>query len=176
MSRYAVFLRAVNVGGRSTVRMNELVENLTRSGLEDVISFRQSGNLILGSSTRDTRAIMQMVTGVLQRLNGIKTEVFVVPMAELALLVDASPFEGQLAEGDRGFATFISPVPRIVPELPTSMQEGIVMIGILDDMVLSIVRKDVGSGPLNDLVEKKLGVIATTRNWSTVTGLVEKDR
>lgn len=56
------------------------------------------------------------------------------------------------------------------------MQEGIVMIGILDDIVLSIVRKDVGSRPLNDLLEKKLGVIATTRNWSTVTGLVEKDR
>ncbi len=155
--------------------MNELVENLTRSGLEDLISFRQSGNLLLGSSTRDARAIMQMVTGILQRLNGIKTEVFVVPMANrrpwwMPLLlkvnlrreIEASPHS--------------SPVPRIVPELPTSMQEGIVMIGILDDMVLSIVRKDVGSGPLNDLLEKKLGVIATTRNWSTVTGLVEKDR
>jgi uncharacterized protein (DUF1697 family) len=37
-----------------------------------------------------------------------------------------------------------------------------------------VVLKDVGSGPVNDLLETRFEVRATTRNWSTVKGLVER--
>ena len=48
------------------------------------------------------------------------------------------------------------------------------MIGLIDSIVFSVVTKDAGSGPLNDLVERRFGVRGTTRNWNTVKGLVAK--
>ena len=43
MTHYVVFLRAVNVGGHSTVKMGDLIKNLTKQGLEHVSSYRKEG-------------------------------------------------------------------------------------------------------------------------------------
>jgi hypothetical protein len=58
--------------------------------------------------------------------------------------------------------------------MPVRFLDGISMIGLIDDVALTVVRKDVFSGPVNDQVERMFGVRATTRNWSTVIGLVKK--
>lgn len=175
MSRYAVFIRAINVGGRS-VRMDDIASGLAKAGFENVSIFRQSGNLVLSSSIQDEGEIDRIIAEEMERLTGLNVEIFLVPMERLARLVDAAPFDGLLSDGDRGFATFLSARPTTVPEMPFIIYKGIIMIGLKDAVVLSIVRKDEGSGPANDLIERTYGVRATTRNWSTVKGLVEKER
>jgi uncharacterized protein (DUF1697 family) len=108
-------------------------------------------------------------------LTGLDVEIFLATMERISRLVTAAPFEGKLSDGDRGFVTFMSKAPTTVPDMPFLLEDGIIMIGLIDHMALSIVRKDVGSGPSNDMIERRFGVRATTRNWSTVKGLVEKE-
>jgi uncharacterized protein (DUF1697 family) len=174
MTRFAVFIRAVNVGGRS-VKMGEVTRTLAQNGLESVSSFRQSGNLVISSSITDIGEIGLRVKEQLDRLTGLAVEIFPVPMEKLSRLVDAAPFEGRLSEGDRGFVTFMSSTPSVSPKMPLTLDNGIILIGLDQNMALSIVRKEVGSGPSNDLIERRFGVRATTRNWTTVKGLVERE-
>jgi uncharacterized protein (DUF1697 family) len=60
MQRYAVFIRAVNVGGRS-VRMDEITRTLAKAGFQSPSSFRQSGNLVLGSPFTDESTTGRMI-------------------------------------------------------------------------------------------------------------------
>jgi uncharacterized protein (DUF1697 family) len=172
--RYAVFLRAVNVGGHSPVKMEDLCRNLANRGLKDISSYRQSGNLAFGSSVTDEAAIGRTVKDTLEQMTGAAADIFLRRMEAMEELVTSDPFKGVLSEGDRGFATFMSARLANAPSSPVSFQEGISMIGLIDDVALTVVRKDVFSGPVNDQVENAFGVRATTRNWSTVTGLVKK--
>jgi uncharacterized protein (DUF1697 family) len=50
MKTYSALLRGINVGGHKKVPMAELRELLTKSGLENVQTYIQSGNVIFHSN------------------------------------------------------------------------------------------------------------------------------
>ena len=162
------------MGGHAPVKMEALCRNLANRGLKDVSSYRQSGNLMFISSSTDGAEIGRTVKDALERMTGTTADVFLRSMEGMEDLVTSDPFKGGLDEGDRGFATFMSARPADVPSMPVRFLDGISMIGLIDDVALTVVRKDVFSGPVNDQLERMFGVRATTRNWSTVIGLVKK--
>jgi uncharacterized protein (DUF1697 family) len=174
MTRYVAFLRAVNVGGHAVIKMEDIVLSLEKAGLGNVSSYRQSGNVIFSSTITDMEAIGRMIRDPLERLTGSKIDIFTFTIERLGSLVGSDPFEGQLTEGDRTFATFMSEKPSNIPSMPVLFQNGIGMIGLTENIAFSVVSKDAGSGPVNDLVERRFKVRATTRNWSTVKGIVAK--
>ena len=61
---YVAFLRAVNVGGRY-YKMAELREHLTESGLSEVETYIQTGNLRVSSRKRTPAAVEKQVEQVL---------------------------------------------------------------------------------------------------------------
>ena len=173
-SRYVAFLRAVNVGGSSVVRMDDLERRLGDAGLKNVSSYRQSGNLIFSSRISEKASLEGLISDQLEHLTGRRAGVYVHTLDKMRELVRSDPFKDLLNEGDRGFATFMSRHPSEMPSLPSTLQGGIILIGIVENISLTIVRKDVGSGPVNELLQKLFAVVATTRNWSSVSGLVER--
>ena len=64
MPTYIALLRAVNVGGR-IYKMAELREHLTDSGLEDVETYIQTGNVRFRSSMRSAAKVEKHVEEVL---------------------------------------------------------------------------------------------------------------
>ena len=50
MNTYVVLMRGINVGGKNKVPMTELKQYLEEDGFENVMSYIQSGNIILQSS------------------------------------------------------------------------------------------------------------------------------
>jgi hypothetical protein len=58
-------------------------------------------------------------------------------------------------------AAFITARPNNIPTMPVTSQNRIILIGLIDDVVLTVVRRNMSSGPLNDLVERMFGVRAT---------------
>jgi uncharacterized protein (DUF1697 family) len=83
MGRYAVFLRAVNVGVHTSLKMAALCRNLANGGLKDVTSYRQSGNLTFSSSAPDEVSIGRTVTGTLEQMTGTEPDVFLRRMEEM---------------------------------------------------------------------------------------------
>ncbi|MCC5890062.1 MAG: DUF1697 domain-containing protein [Alkalibacterium sp.] len=49
MSKYVIYLRGINVGGKNKIRMADLREKLTDEGFENVQTYIQSGNIVLES-------------------------------------------------------------------------------------------------------------------------------
>jgi uncharacterized protein (DUF1697 family) len=173
LTQYAAFLRAVNVGGHSMIKMDLLVQDLKVAGLQDVSSYRQSGNLILESAKKDEASTIKTIMEQLEQMTGGRHDVFLLPIERLKEIVDTDPFANHLKEGDRGFATFMSGHPTGIPPLPMMLRPEITLARVVDEIAFSMVEKDVGSGPVNDLVERLFSVKATTRNWSTVISMVK---
>jgi uncharacterized protein (DUF1697 family) len=93
MPRYVAFLRAVNLGGASTIEMDVLRHVFEGLGFSNVGSFIASGNIIFESPLRSTARLEgQIEAGLLQSLRKDLTP-FVRSTRELARIVafDAFP-------------------------------------------------------------------------------------
>jgi uncharacterized protein (DUF1697 family) len=49
MNSHVIFLRGINVGGKNKIRMAELKFCLEEQGFEDIVTYIQSGNVVLRS-------------------------------------------------------------------------------------------------------------------------------
>lgn len=83
--RYVAFLRAINVGGR-VVKMDALRRLFTSMGFDDVATFITSGNVIFGSSVRNTASLESKIEAALERELGYPVATFVRSTSELAVL------------------------------------------------------------------------------------------
>lgn len=109
MPTYIALLRAVNVGGR-IYKMADLREHLAASGLEDVETYIQTGNVRFRSSMRSAAKVEQHVEAVLNEHSSFEVPSVIFTPAELRqVYVDAQgiappPF-GQ-GDGQRRYVTF----------------------------------------------------------------------
>lgn len=64
--KYLILLRGINVGGKNKVAMAELRQLLTNAGFVNVMSYINSGNIILESS-KDAQEVRQKIQNVLSK-------------------------------------------------------------------------------------------------------------
>ena len=57
MQIYIALLRGINVGGHKKVPMAELRDLLTKSGLENVLTYIQSGNVVFQSANTGIKSL-----------------------------------------------------------------------------------------------------------------------
>jgi uncharacterized protein (DUF1697 family) len=109
MPTYIALLRAVNVGGR-VYKMAELRDHLQESGLQDVETYIQTGNVRFRSAMRSAAKVEGHVEAVLGRHSGFDVPAVILSPAELreayddALAVPEPAFAG--AEGQRRYVSF----------------------------------------------------------------------
>jgi uncharacterized protein (DUF1697 family) len=65
MRTYVALLRGINVGGKSSVPMAELRSVLSSTGLEDVTTYIQSGNVVFRSPTTGTPELATRIEGAI---------------------------------------------------------------------------------------------------------------
>lgn len=104
MTRYAVWLRAVNVGGRK-VPMADLRALASGLGLGDPRTLLASGNLLV-TSPDDAEGVRTRLERALQERFGFAVECVAVPHARLRTLADACPFGG-----DHTHVVFFAGIP-----------------------------------------------------------------
>lgn len=164
MAHVAALLRGVNVGGNRKLAMAELRATLAAVGYRDARTYLQSGNVILETTKRPATLERE-----LEALLGV--QVVVRTHDELVDVVARDPFGEVATNGSRYFVTFLSGPVDGVPGLEPGGGELFVVSGReiyawLPDGVHSSKRAQL-------LTERRLGVVPTTRNWNTVTKLVE---
>jgi uncharacterized protein (DUF1697 family) len=96
--KYAAFLRAVNLGRNRRVSGAELCAIFEELGLEDVASFRTSGNLVF-EAPRDMTA---QIEKALEKALGYDVEVFLRTARELDEIVAYQPFKPAQVESSKG--------------------------------------------------------------------------
>jgi uncharacterized protein (DUF1697 family) len=96
--RYAAFLRAVNLGRNRRVSGAQLCAIFEELGLEDVASFRTSGNLVF-EAPRDMTA---QIEKALEKALGYDVGVFLRTARELEEIVAFQPFKPAQLEASKG--------------------------------------------------------------------------
>jgi uncharacterized protein (DUF1697 family) len=176
MGTYVAMLRSINVGGRNRIPMADLRALISSLGFGDVVTYVQSGNVVLtgsGSAPGVARTIEERITADL----GLAVPVLVRTKQQLRRTLADTPF-GQLdADPKTIHVTFLAERPD--PALVAGLQA---KAGTFGPDSFEVIGSEVhlhcpggyGETALNNaFFERRLGVVATTRNWRTVTTLAE---
>jgi uncharacterized protein (DUF1697 family) len=105
VTRYAVFLRGVNVGGVN-LKMAEVADTLTAAGFTAVKTILASGNVLLDSKASVTR-VRTKVEAALRETFGYDAWVLAYEFEAVAVISKAYPFEREV-EGHHSYVTFVT--------------------------------------------------------------------
>ncbi len=105
MTKYAAFLRGVNVGGVN-LKMAEVATALTDTGFTRVRTVLASGNVLLESPT-GAAAVRRKAEAALRQRFGYGAWVLVYAVDTVRALVAAYPFEREV-DGFQSYVTFVA--------------------------------------------------------------------
>ena len=169
------FLRAVNVGGHGCVKMTDVCKAFEAAGAADVRSYIQSGNIVFDARASAIARLCETAGRRLKRLLGEEPTMMVLSAADMADVIAQAPF-GKPDPEVKLYVAFLSAESSSRPALPLlSQKEALEMVSIVKRAAFVVSRRKTNGmyGFPNNFVEQQLGVAATTRNWSTVTKIVE---
>lgn len=105
MTRYAAFLRGVNVGGVN-LKMADVAAALSEAGFAKVRTILASGNILLDARA-GANAVRAKAETALRRQFGYDAWVLVYPLEAVRAIVDGYPFEAE-RDGYQSYVTFVS--------------------------------------------------------------------
>jgi uncharacterized protein (DUF1697 family) len=105
MTKYAAFLRGVNVGGVN-LKMAEVAAALTEAGFADVRTILASGNVLLESAS-GVAAVRKKAEAALRKEFGYDAWVLAYDIATVRAIDDAYPFEREV-DGHQSYVTFVA--------------------------------------------------------------------
>lgn len=89
MKKFVILLKGVNVGGKNLLPMKDFVALLTQNKFDNVLSYIQSGNIVLKSPTNPTEQIKAIVT----THYGFTPEVFSLDHVEFKTAAENNPYK-----------------------------------------------------------------------------------
>jgi uncharacterized protein (DUF1697 family) len=169
-----VLLRGVNVGGRNRVPMPALREALEAAGLEDVVTYVQSGNVVLESAAKPD-ALGRKVEGAIADAFGLEVAVVVRTRAELAKVVRRDPL-GDVADQEKLYQVSFcteKPAKEAIDKVTKRAVDGERLL-VHGREIYAWFPHGVGRSKLAaQLSRQSLGTVVTARNWTTVKKLLE---
>jgi uncharacterized protein (DUF1697 family) len=181
MTVYVSMLRAVNVGGSSRIKMDALQRVYESLGLADVRTLLQSGNVVFRSNLTDRPQLVKRIMQELERQLGLRIEVILRTLAEVASIVERGPVLSPRADPSKLLVMFLSSVPNAAAQAALlkwhKSKEMPEMLELRGPEIYLYYPDGVGRSKLtNAVIENKLDTAGTARNWNTLVKLVETGR
>jgi uncharacterized protein (DUF1697 family) len=176
MTHCIALLRAVNVGGRS-VAMSALRDMLADLGLDNPRTLLQSGNAVFNVPSRTSTARLEAkLEADAQQRFGFDVAFLLRTAAEWKAQIERNPF-ADTAKRDPAHLLLMmlkaAPTAAAVKALLVA-HTGPELIEVDGRSAYLVYPHGIGRSKLtNALVERKLGVTGTARNWNTVLKLAE---
>ena len=176
MTTYISLLRGINVSGQKKIKMAGLVSLYEALGLKKVRTYVQSGNVIFDSAAGGARKLSQKIEEEIQKVFGFSVTVLIRTAAELQDVAENNLFlKKKATDITKLHVTFLSEKPdkAALKQLET-IETGGDAFEVAEKHIYLYCPNGYGRTKLsNTFFEKKLKVAATTRNWNTVTALLE---
>ncbi len=174
MNTYIVLLRGINVGGRNSLPMKELVEILKALGCENVQTYIQSGNVVLRSGIHDTARLSSEIAQEIKRHRGFEPHILLLGVADFNQAIGNNPFPEAESVPKSLHLGFLDAVPKN-PDLKALDELKVASERFqLKDRVFYLHAPDgIGRSKLAAKTERLLGVPMTSRNWRTVGKIME---
>ena len=169
MTRYAAFLRGVNLGKR-TVRSAELKAAFEAMGFENVKTLLASGNVLFDA--KPGKNLRGKLESGLKEAFGFAVGTVLRSGGELAAMVKSDPFKRQEGEDAKlHVMLFDAPVPSTLAPKGIAGDFDVAKVG-RREIFFIFYRKPDGtySGNSDFNIEKQLpkGTLVTMRNWNTI--------
>ncbi|MFH8791856.1 DUF1697 domain-containing protein [Streptomyces sp. NPDC017941] len=174
---YAALLRGINVGGSRKVPMPRLRALLEGLGHGDVRTHLQSGNAVFTADRGDEDSLAAGVTAALEREYGFTVDVLVRDAAYLKAVAAACPFPADTLEGRQLHVTYFS--APVDADRFAALDQGAYLpeeFRLGDRALYLYAPEGLGRSKLAEALARPSvtkGLVATSRNWNTVTKLVE---
>ena len=164
-----VFVRGVNVGGHRTFRPSKLAEQLKDY---DVVNVGAAGTFVI----RKPISQGQLRAELLRRLP-FETDVMICNGDDLVSLASSDPFAGEPPRPDVvRFVSVLAKRPRVLPSIPISLPpDGKWLLRIVatqNRFLFGLYRRQMKAIGFLSAIDKIFGVSATTRNWNTITTII----
>jgi uncharacterized protein (DUF1697 family) len=170
MPAFVALLRAVNLGPHNKISMADLKAVAQGAGLTDARTLLQSGNLVFHAKAQASAALEKHLESALGKELGLKTPVLVRSAAEWRATLEANPFPKE-AKADPSHLVVMALKGKPEPTLLASLTQAIVGRERVKagPRALYLVYPDgIGESKLTAaLIEKKVGIVGTARNWNT---------
>jgi uncharacterized protein (DUF1697 family) len=174
MKTYIALLRGINVGGKTSLPMKELVAILEELGCQNIKTYIQSGNVVLESDEDDISRLSESITTEIHKRRGFSPRVILLKLLELKKAIENNPFpEGE--ENPKALHVgFLTTTPK-KPDLESleRLKTNTERFQLIGKIFYLYAPDGVGRSKLAANSEKSLGVSMTDRNWRTVRKILE---
>jgi uncharacterized protein (DUF1697 family) len=174
VSTYVALLRGINVGGKGTLPMKELVAILESLGATGVKTYIQSGNAVFQHKSADTAKLASKLTTAIDKARGFAPQVVLLEAKQFAKIAKANPFPEAEAEPKSLHVWFLAAkASKADTAALTALQSKTEQFQLTSSVFYLHAPEGIGRSKLAANVERHLGVAATARNWRTVCELLE---
>lgn len=172
--KYIAFLRGINVGGKTSIKMEDLRACFATLGFENVKTYIQSGNVIFETVETDEAILTEKIDGAIEK-KFFKTDVMVRSRKALQTAFENNPFAGENFEDKLFHLVFLSePLSDENIALLLSNNKETEQFAVRDREVYCLLRTGVADSLLGKkYIDKKLKTAATARNWRTIQKILE---
>lgn len=176
MQTHLALLRGINVSGHNMIKMDVLKTVLENAGFQNVRTYIQSGNVFVDSEEMNAASVGFTIKQEIFKTLGLEVPVVVIGKEDLeACFKNNSYLKEKDCDTKKLYVAFLS------KELQGSAINDLKISQFKPDEATIdsnkiFIKYAVGAGKTRldqKYIEKKLNVVATIRNWNTVTTLLE---
>jgi uncharacterized protein (DUF1697 family) len=171
MNSYIALIRAINVGGKNIIKMAELKRMFEATGLSQVQTYIQSGNIVF-TSEEEAEQLQPRIEFEINSVFGIPAAVMLRTSIEWKSIIENCPYEADsLSEGESIYVSFLAAAPsQEAMDKLTNVQSANDEFRINGREIYLWLRQSMRDSKLASTLPK-LKVQSTTRNWQTVNKL-----
>lgn len=174
MKSYVALLRGINVGGKNSLPMAELVSMLEALGAKEVKTYIQSGNAVFRGTAELKKKIQQKLPAEISKHKGFDIQLMVMDADKYAGIIAANPYAVIPEAGSIVHVGFLAEAPN-KPDMEKleKLKTGSEQFHLAADAFYLHAPDGFGKSKLANGAEKALGVPMTIRNWKTVCKIDE---
>lgn len=176
MKTYIALLRGINVSGQKKIKMSDLRLFLEENGFNNVDTYIQSGNIVFQTKEENITKLENKISEIIKNQYGFDVPVVVKTSEEISNILANNPYkDSDDLESNKIYFVLLK-------EAPTKENITVLTSISFENETLRVnfqcvyLRCALGAGKAkctNNLIEKKLQVSATTRNYRTMLKLQE---
>jgi len=176
MQTYISLLRGINVSGKNPLKMAELLVMLQNLNFKNVRTYIQSGNVVFQFKETIHSELKKIISEKISNQFGYKVSVLVINIGDWESIFENNPFTFERdTDLSKLHVTFLSDKPELnLVEKITNTNFAPDKFIISEKAIYLQCPNGYGNTKLsNTFWENKLKVRATTRNWKSITLLME---
>ncbi len=172
MTWYVALLRGINVAGSKKIAMADLRALLAALGYTEIITYLHSGNAVFTAGAQPADVMARAIQDGIAAALGAKVTVVIRTAGQLAAVVARNPLGIEPVNPSRFFVAFLPAAVSPEATYATAARTfGDDRVWITESDAFLWCPKGFSVLDHTSLIEKTFSVIATTRNWNTVTKL-----